>query len=697
MAPEVTFGPFAFDPRNRLLSRQGSGEIALPPRVLGVLEVLVERAGEVVPRQDLLDRVWKDAFVTDTSLAEAVSYLRQALGDDPQAPTYVQTVHRRGYRFVAPVVRPLDVEPPADAVTTVSPAIGATLLPWSLAAVSLALAIAALVHVAREPVGAPPVGRFEVRPLAGTRFDDRAPAFAVAPDGRTLAWSACGDAGCALYVRPLDRIEPSRLPGTEDAEAPFFSPDGRWIGFFAQGKLRKIAVAGGSAVTLADAPSSAGGAWSVDGRIVFAGRASGGLSLVPEDGGPVTAITTPRPAEGELRHAWPAWLPGDRSVLFTIVSSPVSGAPGRLAAVTPGTSAVRTVADSAGRGFFTDPGHLITARGADVEGMVFDPALGVTTGGADRVLQNLAVADGIAQMATSPAGSLLAAFSPAHQTRVFWSDAPDTRLPPLLARMNEITIAPDGRRAAGVILDASRSDVWVVDLDTGASARLTYSGTNVAPVWSADGSRLYFASRESGAFEIHAAVIGGEGAARVLSAAEHLFPASAGTNGRLAFVRASAAWTTIEVIDVDGGARQTLTSGPFDTRAPALSPDGLRVAYESTESGNWEVWVRALGGGTPVQVSTAGGRAPVWSADGSAIYVREGRRVVRVPMDTDGRPVPRDAAVVADAGAAARVLAVSPQGRVLLSDAVSPESAVVVLEWAREVRQRLPAGVRTLR
>src|SRR4030095_4375975 len=95
----ISFGPFAFDPQSRLLWREGA-EIALPPRVLGVLEVLLERSGEVVARQDLMDRVWKDAFVTDTSLAEAVSYLRSALGDDPQSPRYIQTIHRRGYRFL---------------------------------------------------------------------------------------------------------------------------------------------------------------------------------------------------------------------------------------------------------------------------------------------------------------------------------------------------------------------------------------------------------------------------------------------------------------------------------------------------------------------------------------------------------------------------------------------------------------------
>src|SRR6476646_4345283 len=100
--PTVTFGPFTFDPDNHLL-RRGADQIAAPPRVLGVLDLLLERAGDLVPRQELIDRVWKEAFVTDTSLAEAVSGLRQLLGDDAQAPTYIQTVHRRGYRFVAPV------------------------------------------------------------------------------------------------------------------------------------------------------------------------------------------------------------------------------------------------------------------------------------------------------------------------------------------------------------------------------------------------------------------------------------------------------------------------------------------------------------------------------------------------------------------------------------------------------------------
>src|SRR6266540_652957 len=177
----TSFGPFAFDRQSRLLWRDGTA-VALPPRVLGVLEVLLDRPGQVVARQDLLDAVWKDAFVTDTSLAEAVSFLRQALGDDPQAPRYIQTVHRRGYRFLPTLLetpdRGLTPVPPGGgpdrgltpgkhfalssgdrAVSaTVKPSIALELLPWSVAVLCAALAISAVWRLATLPApDAPPV------------------------------------------------------------------------------------------------------------------------------------------------------------------------------------------------------------------------------------------------------------------------------------------------------------------------------------------------------------------------------------------------------------------------------------------------------------------------------------------------------------------------------------------------------------
>src|SRR6476620_11105389 len=255
----VGFGPFVFDRTNGLLRNEGR-EVPLPPRVLGVLELLVSRAGAIVSRQALIDTVWKDAFVTDTSLAEAISVLRQTLGDDPQASRYIQTVHRRGYRFVARVA-PLPSTPPEAAAIapphrTVekesAPSIGRQLLPWAIAALCMGLSVIAVWQYTHFRAPLASVVRMRIEPVAGTAFDTRAPALALSPDGQVLAWSAC-DAACRLYVRALDQLDPRAIPGTEDASAPFFSPDGRWIGFFAAGKLRRVAVAGGMPVVIAEA------------------------------------------------------------------------------------------------------------------------------------------------------------------------------------------------------------------------------------------------------------------------------------------------------------------------------------------------------------------------------------------------------------------------------------------------------------
>ena len=314
----ISFGPFAFDPQSRLLWRDGT-EIALPPRVLGVLEVLIERAGDVVGRQDLLDRVWKDAFVTDTSLAEAVSFLRSALGDDPQSPRYIQTVHRRGYRFLLTPTTEPGVRPGSDqgqtGVRLGSGHLSATavagvadqkapltsdwqLVPWSVALLCAGLAAVAVWHAVTAPAPAePPVARLGLPTMRGTAFDRDPQPIAISRDGRSIAWSACEIAGgrCALYVRALDALEPRALPGTDGGHSPVFSPDGRWIAFFADGTLKKIAMAGGAPTTLASAPDPGGAAWADDGSIAFAGLAAGGLSIVNGQGGATRPLTRVRP------------------------------------------------------------------------------------------------------------------------------------------------------------------------------------------------------------------------------------------------------------------------------------------------------------------------------------------------------------------------------------------------------------------
>ena len=407
----TSFGPFAFDRQNRLLWRDGI-EVALPPRVLGVLEVLLDRPGQIVARQDLLDGVWKDAFVTDTSLAEAVSFLRQALGDDPQAPRYIQTVHRRGYRFL-----PVLTETPPRGLTLAAPDRGQTPVgglptrsgsdpgrpePGSDPGEALCggkwgqscfcdrqavpmVGITAMVcrdidHGAgdlgglahRDQFGGPrgAAGRALRRP-AGGRHGLRSPRAGARrlrgrPGPRLVGLR--GGLGHLRALRAPRRSPGRRLasPGTDGGASPFFSPDGRWIGFFADGKLKKIAASGGAPSIVADAPAPGGAAWGPDGRIAFAGLPAGGLSLVSDQGGPVTALTTPQVERGEVRHLSPSWLPGGTAVLFTSASSPMPGAPGDLEVVAPGSTSPRVLRGGVTRAARGGTRHPCSSRAATI-------------------------------------------------------------------------------------------------------------------------------------------------------------------------------------------------------------------------------------------------------------------------------------------------------------------------------------------
>jgi serine/threonine-protein kinase len=709
------FGPFAFDRRSRLLWRDGT-EVALPPRVLGVLELLTDRAGQVVARQDLLDAVWKDAFVTDTSLAEAVSFLRQALGDDPQAPRYLQTVHRRGYRFVAPVTEsgsdpspgpvaanwgltpdprfagasgaraPFATSPPAK------PSIGWQLLPWVAAVLSAIVAGSALWRASTsEPVpDLPLIARFTIQPTDGTSFDMRAPALAVSPDGGTLAWSACADdgSGCGIYVRRIDRLDAARLPGTDGASAPFFSPDGRWIGFFADGKLKKIAAAGGTPSILADALVPGGAAWSVDGRIAFAGTPAGGLSIVADQGGAVSALTSPRIDRGELRHVNPAWLPGG-ALLFTIVASPLPDAPGELAVKPSRADDWKIVRAGVSRAVSAGPGYLLLAAGSDLQAATFDERTLALTGDADSVLASITGGDGIADFAT--AGGTLIATTPPQRHRVSWNDGTAAGG---LDRFVSIAIAPDGRRAAGIMADGSGSDLWVADLTSGALTRITYGGSNVSPAWSPDSTRLFFATRTTGPYVVASrAADGREPARTIASGGTHLFPSSVAADGRVAVTAVGGAGhTQIALVAPNGGHVQALEAGPFDESAPAIAPDGRWVALESDESGRIEIVARALDGSGRIAVSENGGSRPRWSADGRSIYFVSGSKVIRAALNLEARAV-RARETVIDRSPA-QIVAITNGGRALVVDPVPAGGrALVVLQWLRELRQRLPLPV----
>jgi DNA-binding winged helix-turn-helix (wHTH) protein/Tol biopolymer transport system component len=697
-SPGLTFGPFVYDPDRRLLKRDGA-ELPLPPRVLGVLDVLVRRAGDIVPRQELIDTVWKDAFVTDTSLGEAVSVLRQTLGDDPQAPSYIQTLHRRGYRFLAPVAP----EPPAGvSAIPVTPSIGGQLVPWSIAAICAIVAAVAVWTAVSDSDAVVPVTRFAISPAAGTWFDRRAPAVALSPDASRIAWSACDASGCRLYLRAADRLDAVAVGGTDDAAAPFFSPDSRSIGFFAGGHLKKVSVAGGAALTLADAADPFGAVWTRDGRIVYAG-ARDGLRLIRETGGTPSELTTPRAADGEIRHLWPSLHPTADLLFFTIATIPGVAGGGRLAVVKLDAPGARWTALMSGVDMASPvaPDALVFSSGPDLQALAFDTRRTAIAGAPQTAVNDIARSRGAGQFAASPAGALITVTAAPSQEgpSLSWlppaghgtngSSARRVEMP-AGRDLQSLSLSPDGRRAAGVDrADASRSDIWIGDLERGAASRLTHERTSAAPIWSPDGASVFFASSDGGAFAIYARDADGLRPARRIHQSDgHAIPSSVSPDGSLVAFISRDTRTAADVWGVPsaGGTARPLVQTPFEDVNAAFSPAGRLIAYQSNDAGRWEVYVQREPDGRRLTISTEGGTQPFWSADGRALYFQSRGRLMKSTVAPDGSSASTPELVTALNDAVP--IGADKAHRVLLHrrPGLPGDTAIVALQWAREAR-----------
>jgi serine/threonine-protein kinase len=701
--PLVAFGPFLFDPTSRIL-RQSDSELALPPRVLAVLEVLLDRAGDVVARQTLIDLVWKDAFVTDTSLAEAVSVLRQTLGDDPQSPAYIQTVHRRGYRFVAPVtyrgpeptVQRTRPDAPANDLSssTISPSIARELVPWSVAIICAIAAITAIWRLTRSVDAYPTAVRYLLSPTPGTTFDPHPPAVAISRDGTRVAWSACDGQSCQLYLRKLSQLDAAPVADTIGARTPFFSPDGRWLGFFADGRLKKIAVDGRSATTLADAPEPAGGTW-LDREIVFAPSAFSGLVAVPVTGGEPTPVTEPRQSAGEVRHAWPSFVPSHDLLLFTVQRTVTDPAPGALAvlplAAAP-TPPWRTLIAGVGIARAGSSDLLVFSTVDGLDAVPFDPVRLTVAGEPRTVASGMHSAGGGAHVSIAENGSAVyaAPAAPDGTALIWWTPTATSETARDRPPFRSTSLTPDGRYIAGLLPTADREDLWIAEVDRGATTRITHSGVNTSPVWSSDGRTLYFAARTEGVFDIWSRrVDDGSESIRLYGGERHSFPAALSPDGTtLAFIRpAETTRTDIWLLPLAGSPARPLVAGPFDETAPAFSMRNDLLAYQSAESGRWEVYVRRLGAEHRTLVSTDGGVRPFWSPDGSALYFQSGDRLMRATVVSTASELIAGPVTLVTALNGATVAGIARDGRILLERPTRPPASVVMaLDWIREVR-----------
>jgi Tol biopolymer transport system component/tRNA A-37 threonylcarbamoyl transferase component Bud32 len=564
-----------------------------------------------------------------------------------------------------------------------------------------------------KPSPARPVSRLVINLPPGQRLAglDAGPVVALSPDGTHLAYVANQGGTQRLYLRAMDGLEPKPMPGTEGAIDPFFSPDGQWLGFFASGKLKKVSVNGGTALTIADVASLAGASWSSEGMVAFAPTGDSFLQLVSDAGGTPQPLT--RFEKGEFAHRWPEFLPGDKALLFA-ASTNLNNA--QIAVQRVGTGERRNLVQGATQPRYAPSGHLIYAQAGNLMAAPFDPRRLAVTGTAVPVVEGVLQfpASGDAQYSLSATGSLV--YVPGSvqgaQRKLVWVSHNGAEQPlaaPVRAYLNP-RLSPDSRKVAvGIVSQQQDSQVWLYDLSRETLTRLTFEGrNNNNPVWTPDGKRVAFNSGREGPSNIFWQLADGSGGLERLTTGAYVqSPHSWSPDGRfLAFIEVNpSTGVDIWVLPLSDRKVQPFLRTQFTEGAPRFSPDGRWLAYVSDESGRFEVYVQLYPGpGGKWQISTEGGDEPVWNPSGRELFYRSGERMMAVdiatqPSFTAGKPRLLFKGQYVPTATTPANYDVSPDGQRFLmlkseeqSSFSAPTQIVVVQNWFEELKRRVPAG-----
>jgi eukaryotic-like serine/threonine-protein kinase len=585
----------------------------------------------------------------------------------------------------------------------------------AVAALLTAIVTAAATWWVMRPA-VPPVTRFTLATEADTALfvDPQSEDLAISPDGRRIVYKG-GRSGehTRLFVRGLDRLESIPITAPGIPKAPFVSPDGRWVGYFVPGDpitLKRVAISGGPTQTLARLQGpSRGASWGSDGTIVAAtALESSGLIRVSDNGGDPQVITVPDTQRGERDHLWPHHLPDGKSILFTVTSTTGGREATSVAVLDLESGSWRPVLRGASQAKYLQSGHLLYVAGEALWMVPFDVSRRQTTGAARVVVPHILILPtGTAEFAVAPDGTLAYVADTAAPTRrrIVWVDRNGreqeiTDAPPRVYAAPRLS--PDGSRIAVEIGDGDH-DIWVWDIHRRALTQVTAGpAIDQAPLWSVDGKRLFFTSTGGGILgRLFWQAADGSGGAEPLTESRNVRRPTAvlAHNGG--------------VIYSEGSNLMLLTLKPPRSPAPILhttgleqfgvvSPDGRWIAFDSSDSGSSQVFVRPFPNVNDArfQISRDGGGQPRWSRDGRELFFLAadgtimGADVVRGPTWQASTPrpiVPRN--VLADVSISLRTFDVTPDGQRFLvlkgspDRAAAPPQVVVVQNWLDEINR----------
>jgi eukaryotic-like serine/threonine-protein kinase len=750
------FGRYRLDAGERLLLCDGE-VVPVTPKAFDLLLVLVKHSGHLLKKEELLKAVWADTFVEEANLSWNISHIRKALGDAGDQGRYIETVPKLGYRFVAPVKEVSEdgetlptggrakaqedqnnrddrtEASPASSSLAVGPGKSARLerltdpastppappaarlkkrerLVWiGVTALLLAVLACGVFYFRRAPADEQAVHLSISPPKKMTLSMGHAPA--LSPDGRYLALVAMDSAKEAqLYLRALDSPAAQALVGTEGASSPFWSPDSRFLAYFAQGKLKKIPVGGGPPTELCDVAFGWGGSWSRDGVILLSSL--DGLRRVSENGDPLKAVVTTvdgaRPESSiEARRLWTHFLPDGRQFLFCVTSHrpEIRG----IYVGSLDSKATRRLLGTVSNVAYTPPGYLLFVRDLTLMAQPFDAERVQFTGEpfqvADQLTFNIHNVQGGFTVSNT---GVLAYIRGGNIRQLVWFDRAGKDLGPVGApdAYSLPSLSPDEKSVAVTNSNPSigAPDIWRLDVLRGIPSRFTFDPEwDTTPIWSPDGSRIVFSSWRRGSWDLYQKAANGDGTEELLlESNEEKFPSHWTWNGQFISYNNISAKGDIDVRVLPlFGDREPIpfAQTEFAEYAGHFSPNGRWLAYVSNESGKDEVYVRPFPSGAGIRVSTSGGTQPRWprhakelfyqGLDGKlmAVEVTAGKKFeagtpralfqMRLAMDFDFSPY----TVTADGQ---RFLISTPVG-----EAASP-TITVVLNWPAALKKAPP-------
>jgi serine/threonine-protein kinase len=527
---------------------------------------------------------------------------------------------------------------------------------WPVATILALSTIAlAIVLILRMPKPPQQPMRLSAEIGADATLSGGGPSVILSPDGTRLAFIATGaDQKRRIYVRSLDQLQATALSGTETGVGPFFSPDGQWIGFVADGKLKKISVNGGEAATLCDGAGSLGGSWGDDGGIVFTSRASLPLNKVSSAGGTPQPLTTLNKQEGEITQRWPQVLPGSKAVLFTSNTHFNVYEDANIVVYSVASGQRKTLVRGGYYGRYLPGGHIVYIHEGSLYALPFDAQRLEVTGQPVPVIEGLAAFpnNGSAQFSFSDNGTVVYAPRSGQNASIYWMDRKSKFAPLREAPADYFgpAFSPDGKRLAFEINDGKRN-IWVDDVEHDTITRLALAGENNGwPAWTPDGKRIVYSSQEKGGtFNLWWIRADGGGDAQRLS--ESKSPQISGSwtpDGKvLAFTQQNPATNyDVMTLTVEGDEKsgwkarepKPFLNSMFNEEAPTFSPDGRWLAYVSNESGTYELYVRPFpGAGGKWQVSTGGAAVGKWSRGGNELfYATPDNKIVAVTYTASG-------------------------------------------------------------